>query len=244
MATTFMALTNKLLERLNEVPIIQADFASTRGVQAMAKTAINSSIESINVKEFEWPFNATTNSQVLTAGTEDYAFPSTLKLAKWDTFHVVKDDSLGTNGHPLRFIDRDSRNRYLKNDDDNSGVLGLNVPSYVLPMQGFGFTLSPSPDAAYTVTYEYFQNPTRLVDYDDEPTIPPLYDEAIIQGGLYHFYMFRDNLDQAREAKTEFDSWIGQMRGILTNNYDRMQGTILNRRRPSGGIMSNDYFRY
>lgn len=244
MPTTYLNLTNKLLERLNEVTIEQADFSSVRGVQAMAKTVINTSIETINLQEFEWPFNAATASVSLVAGTEEYAFPSTVKTVKWDSFHLVNDASLNTNGHPLKFIDRDSRNRYLKNSDDVAGASGLNAPRWVFPMQGQGFGVSPSPNGAYTVTYEYFTYPTRLVDYDDESAIPSMYDEAILQGGLYHFYMFRDNTEQAREAKREFDMWLGRMRSMLINNYNSMNSTIINRRRPSGGIISNDYFRY
>lgn len=241
--TTYMTLTNRLLERLNEVIIAQSDFASTRGVQAMAKTVINSSIEAINIQEFEWPFNSAMATETLVAGTEEYTFGATVKTVKWDTFHLVKDASLGTNGHRLQFIDRDVRNRYLKNDDDNAGAAGLNVPLYVYPKHGAGFGISPSPDEAYEVTYEYFTYPVRLVAYDDQSTIPPMFDEAIIQGALYHFYMFRDNSEQADKAERNFTGWLGRMRSMLINNYDTMKGTIINRPSIAGGIVSSDYFR-
>lgn len=244
MTTNYLTLTNNLLRRLNEVIIEQADFPSARGVQAMAKDVINVAIEQINVQEFEWPFNATMGSQTLTAGTEEYNFPADLKTVKWDSFHLVKDDALGTSGGPLKYIARDIRNRYLKNDDDNAGADGLNAPVYVFEKQGFGFGVSPSPDEAYEVTFEYFLIPTRLVDYDDTSTIPPMYDEAIIQGALYHFYMFRDNTEQALAAKKEFDKWVSRMRSTLMNNYDRIVGTFINRRTPASGIISNDYFRW
>lgn len=243
MATTYLALTNRLLRRINEVEIESSDFAATRGVQALAKDAINAAVNDINSEEFEWPFNAAIYTQVLTAGTEEYNFPITLKIPKWDSFHLVKDDALGTNGQPLLFISRDARNRYLKNDDDNAGVDGRNAPIYVFEKQGFGFGVSPSPDEAYTVTYEYFIQPVQLSAYTDTSTIPEYYDEAIIQGGLYHMYMFRDNSEQADRAASKFKREISRMRTILNNKEDRIRSTLIERK-SSIGVMSNDYFRF
>jgi len=242
--TTFLALTNKLLRRINEVEIAQADFASVRGVQALAKDAINASINEINSQEFEWPFNASVYTQVLTAGTEQYSFASTVKSVNWDSFHLVKDDALGTNGLPLMHVSRDVRNRYFKNDDDNSTTDGLNAPTYVWPDYTFGFGVSPSPDEAYTVTFEYYLKPVELSAYDSESTIPTIYDDTIVQGALYHLYMFRDNTEQADRAGTKYRQLINRMRTILINNDDRMRSTMIVRRTSSGGVISNDYFRY
>lgn len=243
MATTFLALTNRLLRRINEVEIESSAFAAVRGVQALAKDAINASINDINSEEFEWPFNAALYTQLLTSGTEEYNFPTTLKIPKWDSFHLVKNDALGTNGQPLLFISRDVRNRYLKNDDDNAGVAGRNAPTFVFEKQGFGFGISPSPDEAYTVTYEYFIQPVQLSAYTDTSAIPEYYDEAIIQGGLYHMYMFRDNNEQADRASSKFKNEISRMRTILINKEDRIRGTLVERKR-SVGASSNDYFRF
>lgn len=242
--TTFLALTNKLLRRINEVEIAQADFASVRGVQALAKDLINVSINEINSQEFEWPFNAALYTQVLTAGTEQYAFSSTTKSVDWDSFHLVKDDTLGTNGLPLMHVSRDVRNRYFKNDDDNSSTDGLNVPTYVWPDYVFGFGVSPSPDEAYTVTFEYYIKPVELSAYNDESTIPTTYDDTIVQGALYHLYMFRDNNEQADRAGQKYKQLINRMRTILINKEDRMRSTMIVRRTSSGGVISNDYFRY
>jgi hypothetical protein len=246
MPSTFLTLTNNLLVRLNEVTIDQADFAATRGVQQLAKDAINASIETINTKEFEWPFNAHTSlgSQVLVVGQEEYDFPANTKLVRWNSFHLVEDDSLGTSGHRLEFISRDQRNRYLKNDDDVAGSDGRGQPRYVYSRQGMGYGISPSPDEAFTVTFEYFKYPTRLSAYDDQVAIPSAYDEAIIQGALYHFYMFRDNSEQAAMAEKQFNIWINRMRTTLINKDDRIHGTLINRRRGSGNLVSDDYFLF
>ena len=225
--TTYLSLTNQLLRRLNEVTIDEADFTSARGVQAMAKDVINASIQFINLTQFEWPFNAAQGTQVLTVGQETYSFPLNFKLVKWDSFYVENDDALATQGGPLRFISLDEYNMYRRNTDDLSGTDGIRVPRYVFPAHGGGFGVSPSPDQAYTVKYEYFRQQDPLVDYDDEPNIPTIYDETIIQGALYHFYMFRDNREQAADAEKMFKMWVGQMRTVLINNEDAVRSGMI-----------------
>lgn len=243
-STEYMTLVNRVLRRLNEVEIVQADFASTRGVHSLAKDAVNTAINEINLMEFEWPFNSAAGSQVLTAGTEEYSFPATLKVIKWDSFHLTADDALSASGHPIKFISRDQWHKYLKNDDDIAGAAGLNEPVYVFEKLGFGFGLSPSPDAAYTVTFDYFIEPVELSAYNDTSTIYSSYDEAIIQGALAIMYMHRDNDSQAASADKKFKAITGRMRTILINKDDRVRSTMIIQRKASGGIISNDYFRY
>lgn len=232
-----------MLRRLNEVPIPLADFSSVRGVQAAAKDMINSAIEEINTQEFEWPFNAAVYTQVLTTDIEEYDFPATLRTVKWNSFHLVKSDLLNTNGGALKFISREIRNKLLKNDDDNSSPTGRKEPSFVFEKQGFGFGVSPSPDAAYTVTYEYFLNPVALVADDDEPTVPQSYNEAIIQGALYHMYMFRDNTEQAQEAKRNFNNIVDRMRTQMINKEDRIYSGLIARtsNAPLADYMNHGY---
>ena len=47
MSTTYLALTNDLLRRINEVQLTTANFATAKNVQAIAKDAINNSIREI-----------------------------------------------------------------------------------------------------------------------------------------------------------------------------------------------------
>lgn len=225
--TTYLDLTNQLLRRLNEVTIDEADFPSVRGVQAMAKDVINASIQLINLTEFEWPFNAGSGTQVLTVGQELYSFPLDYKVAKWDSFYIENDTGLGTQGGPLRFISLDEYNMYRRTTDALSGTDGIEEPRYVFPAHGGGFGVTPSPNQAYTLKYEYFKRQDPLSLYDDESNIPTNYDEAIIQGALYHFYMFRDNREQAADAEKMYKMWLGRMRTVLINNEDQVRSGLV-----------------
>ena len=45
---TFLALTNSVLARLNEVQLTASNFSATRGIQTQAQNAVNESIRYIN----------------------------------------------------------------------------------------------------------------------------------------------------------------------------------------------------
>ncbi len=94
---TFLALTNRLLKRLNEVELTSVNFASAVGVQALSKDAINESIKDIHGAEDEWPFNYTAGSQSLTPGISLYTLPSTFTTIDWESFFLRQPD-LVTNG--------------------------------------------------------------------------------------------------------------------------------------------------
>lgn len=231
MATTFMDLTNRLLRRINEVEITQSDFASARGLQSMAKDVINTAIQEITYSENKWPFNAATTTQLLTINDNSYTWSdATLTIVEWDSFLIEPDDALSINGHPLEFVSRDWYIKYRKSEDDGATAAGISVPYAVYENHGHGFGVTPTPDKAYTVTYDYWIGHTDLVLYDDVSTIPSNYDEAIIQAALYHLYMFRDNSEQANIAEVKFKRLLQSMRTTLINKEDRITSGLLPRR--------------
>ena len=135
MATTFQDLTNKVLRRLNEVELTSSDFASATGVQALAKDAVRDSIGKINQAEFEWPFNSAEHTQVLSVGQEEYTWPTFFKVAEWNSFQIVKDESLGVDSQQLRFIERDVWYREFRDLDDNAGTSGIGVSCLCIPFK-------------------------------------------------------------------------------------------------------------
>lgn len=225
MASTYLTLTNKLLRRMNEVEISEADFANTRGVQTLAKDAILDSIGAINQAEYEWPFNAAQHTQVLAVGQEEYSWPSFFKVVDWNTFQIQKNESLGVNNKRLEFIDRDVYFRYQKDKDDDAGASGTSCPDYVFPAHGNGYGVSPSPDKAYTLQFKYYLNNVGLSAFDDQTRIPDSYDNVIIDGALYYMYMFRDNPESAGVTLQIFQQGIKNMQGIFINKYEEVYDT-------------------
>ena len=234
--STFLDLTNQLLRRLNEVEIAQADFPSVRGVQATAKDAIKNSIAKINQAEYEWPFNAVEHTQILAVGQEDYSWPQYFKVPDFNSFQLQPNSSLGTTATQLKFIDRDFYYKNYKDLDDNA-TAGRGVPEYVAEGFGNGYTITPSPDQAYTIKFRYYQNHNDLVAYSDVTRIPDTYDNVIVEGALMQMYMFRDNMEAAGISAQLFQQGVKEMQGILMNKYQEIRDTRVRQGYRNAGLV-------
>jgi len=119
MAETYLTLTNKVIARLNEVALTSATFSSARGIQVQCQNSINESIRYINQKEFQYPFNHSTDTEVLTAGVARYSIPATAKTVDYNTFRVVKDSDLSVVGGRLRVLNYNEYiNAFITQEDD------------------------------------------------------------------------------------------------------------------------------
>ena len=234
--STFLDLTNQLLRRLNEVEIAQADFPSVRGVQATAKDAIKNSIAKINQAEYEWPFNAVEHTQILAIGQEEYSWPQYFKVPDFNSFQLQPSSSLGTTATQLKFIDRDFYYKNYKDLDDNA-TAGRGVPEYVAEGFGNGYTITPSPDQAYTIKFRYYQNHNDLVAYSDVTRIPDTYDNVIVEGALMQMYMFRDNMEAAGISAQLFQQGVKEMQGILMNKYQEIRDTRVRQGYRNAGLV-------
>jgi hypothetical protein len=234
--STFLDLTNQLLRRLNEVEIAQADFPSVRGVQATAKDAIKNSIAKINQAEYEWPFNAVEHTQILAVNQEDYSWPQYFKVPDFNSFQLQPSSSLGTTATQLKFIDRDFYYKNYKDLDDNA-TAGRGVPEYVAEGFGNGYTITPSPDQAYTIKFRYYQNHNDLIAYSDVTRIPDTYDNVIVEGALMQMYMFRDNMEAAGISAQLFQQGVKEMQGILMNKYQEIRDTRVRQGYRNAGLV-------
>jgi hypothetical protein len=225
MPSTYIDLCNKVLRRLNEVEIAQDDFANVRGVQALVKDAVKASVAQINQAEYEWPFNAAEHTQTLVQGQEEYTWPDYFKVSDWNTFQIIEDDSLNVGFKTLKAIDRDEWYKNHRDDDYTAGTAGRGVPDFVFPSHGNGFGVSPSPNAAYRVRFRYYQNYSDITAYNDVTRIPESFDTVIIDGALYHLYMFKDNVESAQVAFLAFERGIKNLQTLYINSYDYVRDT-------------------
>jgi hypothetical protein len=49
--------------------------------------------------------------------------------------------------------------------------------------------------AAYSVRFRYFLNYSDLTNYNDVSRIPTTFDTLVVDGAMYHLYMFKDNME-------------------------------------------------
>lgn len=218
MPSTYLALTNRLLRRLNEVEISQSDFPSVVGIQATAKDCILDTVREINTSKIDWPFNAVEHTQYLEVGVEEYGWPSAFVAADWDSFQIQKDDTLLVNHKTLKPIAREQWYKNLRDRDYDTETDGQNIPDYVFPSHGSGWGVSPSPNEEYLIKYRYYKNPTDLETYDDEVTIPTRFDYVIMAGALYHLNLFKENPEAAGAYKNSYDQGIKNMVNVFLPN--------------------------
>lgn len=228
MPSTYMELTNRILRRLNEVEIPEADFPSAKGIQAAAKDSVLDVIREINTTRTDWPFNAVEHTQVLGVGIEEYAWPANFTAIDWNSYQIQKDDTLNINHKTLVPITREQWYSGRRDIDYDSETEGKNIPDFVFPSHGQGWGVSPSPNETYTIKYRYYKNPDDLETYDDETTIPNKFDYVIVAGALYHMNLFKENPDGVQLMKEKFVSGLDAMTNLFLPNPIHIYSGVVN----------------
>lgn len=230
MPSTYIALTNQLLRKFNERELEQNEFMAARGIQGRAKDIIQIAVDKINQSAWNWPFNAAQREETLVKGQEEYAWTTGLLRPEWESFQIVKDDTLNVLTKPLQFVDRQNWYESQRSLDDDAGALGRNVPEYVFKSHGDGFGVFPSPNAAYKLRYRYWKSSPRLFNALDEVNIPQQFDYVIISSGAVDMHDFYDNAEAASLMRSQYSSDLSLMRNLLLNNYNTLRDTRVNTR--------------
>ena len=225
MAYDYLGLSNDVLNRMNEVELTTATFASARGFQIQCKNAVNDAINYINSREYGWPFTHATQTQTLVSGQTRYTIPTGTQSVDYETFRISKDNTLGIAGVTLRIIDyKEYVDRYI-DQESTTGVGG--VPIYVFRTPDNNYGLYPYPDKAYELKFEYFSSPTVLVNATDVPTIPEQFRQTIVDGATAYGYQYRGESQQYGINFARFEEGIKHMQSILLNRTDYVRSTYI-----------------
>jgi hypothetical protein len=240
MTYNFLELVNQVNRPLNEVELNSTNFATAIGFYAHAKDAVNQAIRDINQSVFTWPWNHTTQDDTLVVGTSRYNLQSDYKYVDRYSFRIQQDDTIGNNTQRLTYIEY---HEYLNNFIDQEYETDTSIraiPQYVTLTPSEEYIVSPVPDAAYTLTYEYYSSPASLSAYNDVPVIPEKFSHVIYAKAMYYAYIFRSNKESADMMKALYEDNLEDMRKIMINNYDRVRGTevIRSKYRLSGKVFS------
>lgn len=231
MAYNFLGLVNDVNKRLNEVELTDANFANATGFYSQAKDAVNAAIQDINQQQFEWPFNYVETEETLTPGTTRYAFPTYARTIDIDTFRIKHDDTLDNRTEKLKVLNYEDYLEKFVDQEYNTDTSLRDLPRYVFRSPGLEFGIVPAPDKAYKIVYEYYSTTVELIGATDVPTIPEIYRHVIVEGAMYHAYMFRSNEQAAAIAMRKFEAGIKNMRTILINRYEYVRSTAIQQNR-------------
>ena len=229
MATTFLTLVNDTLRRLNEVELTATDFDTATGFRAQVKDAINSSIQEISQKEFEFPFNFTAGSLTLVIGQQEYSLPADYKIADWDSFRINFDSDNNHSARNLKLIDYDTFIRRFYERDAEATTSDFDQPIYVYRTLDNKAGFTPRPDATYGVSFSYFAFASDMTNSTDTMSVPDPFKHVVIDGALYHCNMFRDNAQQSAMARQRFEDGVDRMRTILINRFTDVRDTSVSR---------------
>lgn len=228
MAYNFLSLTNEICGRLNETKLNNSNFAAANNFYATIKDSINAAIRDINHQQYNYPFNHITTEIVLDSGYARYPIPQNAKLIDFESVRIVRDAELNVQSKILKQIQYNEYLRFHYDNEINPSETG-GVPQYIAKTQTNDFVVAPKPDQDYTLELEYFVIPADLNLFDDVPTIPESFKHVIIDGALYHCYMFRDNAQSATLSKQKFDEGLKALRSLFVNEYVYVTDTRVNR---------------
>lgn len=225
MAYDYQGLVNDVLLELNEEELSSSsDFNSAVGFHKFVKSAINWSINELHRQEdWCWPFNKTTGTVTCVAGQGALDNPYTLATAAsydWNSFYITYNGSLTTSKDQSKLSDINLstyRDLYFDNDINNNNLATpkRGKPGFVVRATDNKLILSPIPDQAYIIKYDYFAYNTQLSAYNDIISIPESYRHIITTGALIRCYAFRSDETMHQFAKKDFEDYINDMRRAL-----------------------------
>jgi hypothetical protein len=224
--SNYVTLVNKLLLRLNEVPLDLGGegFDNVRGVQALAKDSINNSIREILQEAQEWPFLKNTYVQTLTVGTREYSYPANYSSSDIETFYLKKTQALNNEPTHLPVINYEDYIKNFRSIDDNGNE---GAPRRIYQTYEEKFGVSPVPDKAYEIEYVYWSFPSDLVTFNENCIVPTRFDSVIVDGAMMYMMRFRSNDQSAIVHQQKFIDGIKRMRRVLLDDPTFMRSTVI-----------------
>jgi hypothetical protein len=228
MVYNFLGLVNEVNRRFNEVELTESNFATAKGFYSAAKDSVNAAIRDINQTHYEWPFNHVMEDETLTVGLSRYTTPSDTSTVDYDSFRVKENTTFGNDTVKLQSMTYEDYLRNFVDQEYTSDTSIRDTPRYVVQSPSQEFIVVPPPDENYELVYEYYRVSVDMQNATDVPYIPERFKHTIVDGALYHAYMFRGNEQSASMSKSKFEEGLKRMRIILINRYNYMTSTYIN----------------
>jgi len=237
--STFLTLTNKVLRHFNEVQLSSSNFATAQAFQDFAKDAVNDAIRHIEEAETEWPWAWNETTQVLTGSTSEYAFPTTtldtVERIDWDSFLLKRDDTLSptVSERKIEYIPWDEYlDRFALRDANRATPdTSIREPMYVTwKQEQDSYLLTPVPDRAYSVYFEWWSFRADLDAYDDTTRIPTRYNHVIDSHAKSSCYDFRGDDRRAATYFKRYERGLAIMRkNLIDREYSLRDSRVPNR---------------
>tara|TARA_B110000503_G_scaffold56080_1_gene89954 strand:- start:42 stop:800 length:759 start_codon:yes stop_codon:yes gene_type:complete len=237
----YLGLVNNINRRLNEVELTSTNFSTAVGWYSQCQDAVNASIRDINQQQYEWPFNHVEQTDTLVAGTTRYPIPSDSKLIDFDSFRIKEDATIGNDTIRLGVATYEDYLKRRVDQEYTTSTTKRDLPKFVFQAPSLEYGVTPAPDAAYELVYEYYCLPVDLELFSDVPSIPEQFRYVIVDGAMYHAYLFRGNSQDASIAYQKFQSGIKSMRSMLINRYVYVTSGMVSRSSITGSSLGSAF---
>jgi len=159
----------------------------------------------IQKKWHDWKFlwSDTPYSVNTVSGTQDYIVPDT--HGAWDpsTFKI--------DGELIDVVEYQK----VKHEVFDTTVSSYNQPSRIIIMPNKTLRLDPIPDAAYTITADYYLKPVPMSENTTISAIPEEYHEIILGQALIYY----GNYENATDAKISGRELVAEWLPVLESEY-------------------------
>ena len=170
---------------------------------------------------FNWDFLWAEHSTTTVASTSTISSPS--DLAQWNIDSVVYAPT-GENWQPLTYV---GWRQYR--EDYKYGTIDTGTPEFFSVKPDNVIDMYPTPDAATTLTAEYWATPTALSSASDTPVIPTRFQRIIICRGKIYYSEQNDAPEVLSSAIAEFNDLLGKLEADqLPSQRDRRFSVVQN----------------
>jgi len=170
---------------------------------------------------FNWDFLWAQHSGTTVASTSTITSPT--DLAQWNIDSVVYAPTT-ENWQPLTYV---GWKQYR--DDYKYGTIDTGTPEFFSVKPDNVIDMYPTPNAATTITAEYWQTPTALSASDDTPVIPTRFQRIIICRGKMYYSEQNDAPEVLSSAMAEFNDILNKLEADqLPSQRDRRFSVVQN----------------
>lgn len=197
----YLELVQRTVEESGAKLTVPTTTVGATNMAARFNRWVTSAWKKIQLERLGWHFRVVTGQTIpLVAGTAEYSLPTTLESLNTRT---ATTHNASTNKGPLFFRPSDVyRSQVLSQDDQ----LAPGRPQYftLLPEEG-QIAVWPTPDVAYTMTFEGQRRIQTLSADADIPTgLHEDYHEAIVWQAIMKYAMAYEDGAKLQEAQAEF----------------------------------------
>lgn len=153
-------------------------------------------------------------NQVTTTSVATLAKPANLGMWDLDTFRIIEVTS--TDPAPLQAVEyEDIKSQTLDTSPD--------IPWRVIVMPDNSLKFEGVPNAAHTITADYFRNPTELAVNADISAIPERYHRVILGRALMLYGNFENAPEQKAQGEEIYNEFLARLETheLPSKNYSR-----------------------